>query len=473
MARENQGLQIALVSFILTTVLFAVTTVWCFQSYKAAATNLETQTKMASDLRTANTSLDAQYKKLKRSAGFAETDSPEVIETEFNNDMKNYASTFEEENRVYRKVVQYLSETLQKKNTDLAREQDEVKKLHLALATFEDVKKPQIDAALKEATQYGNDLKSEQERHTTQIKGISDDNDKLLASLQKSRKEAEASVEAAQAKQKDLEKQNKLLSEQFHHTRETLEKVTTPTFEVAQGAIRWADQRAGTVWINLGRADSLKRQTTFSVYSSDINDVTKAGRKGTIEITEILGEHMAEARIVEDKVTDPITPGDVIHTPVWTPGHHEHFALAGFIDVNGDTASDREMVKNLLTANGAVVDAEVDDQGNRSGDLSADTHYLIEGTPPGASADQKLISNFSAIEKEAQGLGVRTIKVDKLLQEMGYKDEARVAHFGKHVNAKEFPARTPDGVVPRASTGTVSPLYMDKQKPKSTRGSAF
>ena len=62
------------------------------------------------------------------------------------------------------------------------------------------------------------------------------------------------------------------------------------------------------VWINLGRADSLQRETRFTVYSTD----GKAVKKGTVEVTLIDGEHSAAARIRDDKIADPILAGDKI-----------------------------------------------------------------------------------------------------------------------------------------------------------------
>jgi hypothetical protein len=80
------------------------------------------------------------------------------------------------------------------------------------------------------------------------------------------------------------------------------------------------DQRSRTVWINLGRADGLDRQTAFGVYSGDADEMGKAKKKATIEVTKITGDHSAEARITEDKAADPITPGDKVFTPLWSPG---------------------------------------------------------------------------------------------------------------------------------------------------------
>ena len=88
-----------------------------------------------------------------------------------------------------------------------------------------------------------------------------------------------------------------------------------PTAKSA-GSIR----RNGIVWINVGRADGLQPLMTFSVYPDDISDLSKGAVKGSVEVTKILGDHMAEARITDDTITDPFMPGDKIDTSLWSPG---------------------------------------------------------------------------------------------------------------------------------------------------------
>ena len=83
------------------------------------------------------------------------------------------------------------------------------------------------------------------------------------------------------------------------------------SFDVADGRVSWVNQN-GTVWINLGAADSLRRQMTFTVYDADQHDAAKAEKKGSLEVTRILGDHMAEARITEDDPKNPIITGDQV-----------------------------------------------------------------------------------------------------------------------------------------------------------------
>ncbi len=473
MARENQGLQIALIAFVVLTILFSVTTFIFFRQAKEATIRADKAESMAKDNQTAANNIQTEYNKVKQMVGFADSDRLDTINRDYNQDMETYAGNFEAENRVYRKVLVYLNDIIQKKNAALAAEQEQVKALTAAMASFEQVKQPQIDQAFQTATKASSDLKAQRAVFDQELKDTKENNNQLLTKLEKSRKDAEATVEKSQTKQKELEDQIRLVMDQYHFTRDKLEKMIEPTFEAADGEVRWVDQRDKTVWINLGRADALKRRTTFSVYSSDTNDVTKAGRKGSIEVTQVLGEHMSEARIVEDQVSNPIMPGDVIHTPVWAPNSREHFALVGFLDIDGDGKSDKELVKDLIASNGAVIDAEVDAKGKRIGKMTAETRYLVRGEQPAVDASPEMQSVYSEMGREAERLGISIIDLPTLLQRMGYKNENRIVRFGKHPDRKQFPARLPEGEVPRVSSGEVSGLYMDKQPPRATRGSAY
>ena len=108
-----------------------------------------------------------------------------------------------------------------------------------------------------------------------------------------------------------------------------LQKGQVDLFENPDGKITQVSQSQRLVWLNVGRADGLMRQTTFSVYDHKENGVASAKAKARIEVVEVSDEHMAEARILEDSAANPIMKGDIIHTPTWSPGQRIHFAMAG------------------------------------------------------------------------------------------------------------------------------------------------
>ena len=200
--------------------------------------------------------------------------------------------------------------------------------------------------------------------------------------MDNARKDAAASLTKIEQKLQDTIAQGIKLKTINKTLAEKQKQLTAQKFEIPSGEIRWVDQRTGTAWINLGRADSLQRQVTFGVYPADITDMTTGGKKASIEVTQVLGDHLAEAHVFDDKLVDPIMPGDKIYTPVWIPGEKRHFALAGFLDPNGEGKNDVQTVKDIIAVNGGVVDCYLDDKGKKVGDMTVNTRYLVLGEAP-------------------------------------------------------------------------------------------
>jgi hypothetical protein len=210
------------------------------------------------------------------------------------------------------------------------------------------------------------------------------------------------------------------------------------SFEVPDGEVIWAVQRTGTVYINLGHADALRPQISFSVYGADDNNAARAEKKGSIEVTKVIDAHMAEARITDDTLSEPILPGDKIYTPIWHPGRKVHFALAGFIDIDGDGTSDRDRVQDLIVSNGGVLDEE----------LSVNTRYLIDGGVAElgrnvSEAEQEQTRSYSEMISQANKHGIRRIFVSDFLDNVGFTTEARSVQLGTGATADDFPARAP------------------------------
>jgi hypothetical protein len=212
------------------------------------------------------------------------------------------------------------------------------------------------------------------------------------------------------------------------------------SFEVADGRISWVNQN-GTVWINLGTGDSLRRQVTFSVFDADQHDAAKAAKKGSIEVTRLLDEHMAEARITKDDPTNPILTGDNIYSQVWHRGKQLHFALTGMIDIDGDGQSDMQLARDLIKLNGGIVDAYLKDDGKMEGEITANTRYLVLGDVPDSALKSAMVDGYHKMSKEAASLGVQTITLAQFVDQMGYKPQDRTVHLGTGAQARDFPTR--------------------------------
>lgn len=76
--------------------------------------------------------------------------------------------------------------------------------------------------------------------------------------------------------------------------------------------IRLVDETRQVLWINKGSEDGVKRAETLKVRGNTQKDGKPGEVKGSVTITRILADHLAEARIESENSDDPIAPGDVV-----------------------------------------------------------------------------------------------------------------------------------------------------------------
>ena len=474
MARENQGLQIALIILVILTIGLMVATFFGWKGYQEK--NLEAiDAVTAKDLAvSAASAVQSEANQLKRMIGFEASDTLSVIQEEQKNDMRDYASTIDKSSQVYREVVKQLFTQLAQVSVARAAELDAVQALKTRNEGLEAAKEQQIQTAVKRADDAEADRDKERTAHNANRVQLQQQNTDLQARVAETQRDADEKVAAADEKAADANRRLGIKDKLLTDRNKKLDDILKPTFEVADGKVMWVNQRAGMVWINVGQADALARQTTFAVYASDTSDVTDGGSKGSIEVVQLHGEHLAEARIVEDVLADPIMPGDLIHTPVWAPGQRQHFALGWHIDIDDDRKSDLDLVRNVITMNGGVVDFWLSEEGESHGEMNTKTRYLVTGDEPSVSSRPEIIRAYSEINTKAAELGVRSMPVAELMARMGWTNQSPVVKYGVGSKASDFKIKPPDGTI-RSSTGTVSPLYQfkDRKPPRNLGKSAY
>lgn len=287
--------------------------------------------------------------------------------------------------------------------------------------------------------------------------------------------------------------------------REKLKNATSVSFEKPDGFVRWVDSSANTVTISLGSQDGLRERTTFSVYRRDHHGVARKGAeeiKAQIEVVRIRDAHSAEARILQDDIYNPISKGDPIYTPLWSPGMEEIFAVVGRIDLDRDGIEDRQQFHDLVSDAGARLNHEVLDNGVRiryldypgksvewsDGDpiLDSNTKYLIIADIPDPALavrdeereQRSLISTqLNTMRSEARRLGIEEINLSDFLSYAGYKPQRRLYLPG--LTDRRFPLKagaasvTVDETIgDRSSAGSVSGLYgrSKRLKPQTSAG---
>jgi hypothetical protein len=254
-------------------------------------------------------------------------------------------------------------------------------------------------------------------------------------------------------------------------------------------------------FINLGSADGVKPELTFTVCSADVDGhpvlynvmgqddkpVLGAGNrplkegKATIEVVSVLGAHLSQARITwwrdGSGRNDPVLKGDVLLNPGWNPNEPTHVAITGFIDMSGLSHDDIQDLRRRLERQNIVIDAwlDVSDMTIKGKGITRETNLLILGSDrdprggnrPGREDDpnQKKIGELQVqMVEDAIRKGVRIITLRDYLALSGF----RVPRTGMNENlgGGRAPALPAAPAAPPAGGDKDAPKNGDKDKDK-------
>lgn len=476
-ARENQGLQIALIIFVMITVILAVTTYMYWKKSDELDKTVKQKEADATQAVAEKTSKQGELDTIKSFLGYGPEVAVADIQKSFDSDMTVlYGPEFDPKSgskkRNYREVAPFLLDEVAKRSTQLKETIDKLAKATADIDAARAAEAARTAVAVTEANTNKTELQAETGRYkaaeTKIVEENADTRGKLAEAEKKRAEEAEKAAKAIAAQQAEITRANTTIDIQ----RTQLEGTRTKdSFESADGKITWVGQGSRLVWINLGSADGVRRQISFSVVDRAASDVSKAKKKGGVEVTKILAEHLSEARIVDDDLSDPILVDDQIFTPVWQPGQKLRFALCGLMDLDGDGVSDRARVRSIILLNGGEIVAEVMDDGKRTGRMDINTRYIVVGVAPDEKSGDQALNQYSAILKQAKEMGVEQLPLDRFLSMMGYRDTDRTVQLGRGASAEDFKARPADGVN-RKSTGATHD-FKERKPPEPGKKGAF
>lgn len=455
MARENQGLQAAVIVLVIAFLLMLVGLVLDHNAYKTQRALAESNATARDQAKQQEVKAQTDATALKEMAGFAETDTMEAIREAFDAEMGKLEP--EAEGRKYRVVLGRMAEEIRKLVLNNATATEDVKKLKERLLAVETQKEEQVKKFEAEMEKARQDLASERQKFEGEYTRITTAN----KAIQKEMDDMRAAHEKQIADLDKASQQSKIQIDKMERTIETLRQGVPNPDQFAQpadGLITSVDQLNGTVYVNIGSEDGLRPQVTFAVAEAGLEDAAAAKQKGSIEITKILGPHTAEGRITKDTATDPLLPNDRIFSQVWDRGRQVGIAIAGFVDLNKDGKSDLEKLKAIVAASGGVVDAAPDDTGKQQGELKVSTRYLVLGEYPNDARLGELRKSWTDLSDEAEKLGVETISVDEFLSLMGWRRESRSVGMGPGAPASDFPPTARTQEMPRR-TGQSAPLF--------------
>ncbi|MBQ4079528.1 MAG: hypothetical protein II596_02485 [Thermoguttaceae bacterium] len=219
-----------------------------------------------------------------------------------------------------------------------------------------------------------------------------------------------------------------------------IDLLTNNDFDTADAVVVSTDQVGKSVRLSVGTKDGVRPLTQFNVFPTEALEKGGVKAKAKVQVTRTLEEHVCEAKILEDDQNNPIQPGDLVFTPLWRPGEVYKYALDYRLDINGDGVSDLGEIYNMIQITGGEVSAYIDDAGKVHGKITPDVFRLVvcdasiadrANMDGGLSEEQreKIIADETAFVASAGENGVRTMRLPDLLAQIGYKKTDQLARY--------------------------------------------
>ena len=438
--RENQIYQIGLIISVMLTVVLGLLAFFGFSSASqegVRATEAEAKLLKERDVRE---SAERAVTAMKIMIGAPSSDSLDSaingvrdeqlkreiteVQTMFNNDLRLFASGSEDPStRSYTSLVKNLVTVVNSTNNSLRVETENV-----GIANSE--KKTDVEKAEARATGLQQEVTKLTARVTqlqNELEAAKTDFASKLAAAETAHNEGVKNFRdqiASVTRERDELNTKLTKTEQVLNAKVVqLQQYERKKFLIADGRIVDLSPTTGRVYLNLGYDDGLQRKISFSVFGRDV-ELESGLEKATIEVTNILGPHSSEARIMSRNEKDPILPNDQIVTATWEPGGYKvPVAISGVIDLNGDGESDLERLKGFVLKNQGQLAAVMNEVGEIEGKIDLNTRYLIVGDEP---QDDRARQAFSKLDLDAGTYRVQKISVREFLHLNGFHPEPNI-----------------------------------------------
>ncbi|MCC9601666.1 hypothetical protein LOC67_13995 [Stieleria sp. JC731] len=399
----------------------------------------------------------------------------DTVAQQFFTDMQVYGQDVGIQDRHYGKLTDYFTDIIRDRNAQYSTARDEASKIRIQAET--DVNAAR--SAQQKAEQERENLAKQLDDERTQFAAARNDMVTQMEQAKDSKRKSEINYQTLQQKSAAAQKK---LGDQIANLETTIDAQKLQinelrgagSFERVQGEVRYVLRDGNIVSINLGSADALRRGVTFGVISrDDTSRLQDAKVKASIQVTRVLGPHLAEARVIGlPEISSPIIEGDAVYSPFWAPGRTVKIALAGPIDLDGDSKPDNAQLEGMVRAAGA----EIADNGQQSGRIDPSVRFLVVGESPklGDADDARsaaIIADIGRAKERANQAGVTVIPAWKLEAFLKSIDDTLTTPLGSAARAEDNQPRSATGVTRRRPTDLPS-IFTDQQE-RVQRGNAL
>lgn len=480
MAKQKlDGVEITNLVFIVLALALGVTSYFLFNNVSEKKQEIAAANAETSELKTEVSNMNSDFTKLKTKLGYQDVADAKQLDATMRDDLAKALGKVED-NSTYRDIVVTLGKNLADKKAEFANN------FEVQRAAAESVALSEQNKTTAQAQKFQDQEKTIDDDHSVAVAGASKSKDDLSAEFDKQAAELKTLTDGTK-KEIELAKQNaadfKELKEEFAKENESLRKrvddLANAAYERADAQILYADQVLKIVRLNVGERDGVKPLTTFNVFEPNALDMNEEASKGSVQVVRNIGDHMCEAKILEDQMSNPVKEGDLVYTPLWRPGEVIKYALDYHLDINGDGFSDLNELITLIQSSGAEVAAYIDDDGKIQGSATPDIYRVVINE---TSIDEYLAKNYSLDDATKERIHndqqqflsdlakckVETIELSAFLEKIGYKETAGISRY-----REEGGVMLQENGVGRqiVSPGVIAPNYIDgADKPQVSPG---
>jgi len=497
-----QSFSIALIVFVMLTFILTVTT---YLFFKRADENLKlkeaAEAKASEEIKKRTEAEKNRLELVKDVLGFSEdTTNEKILEEQKKAIDIVYRKYLEKEGLqpTYSDTVKWLSSSIEKNYASMKKEQDkrdgfaaemekqkkdhaaELEKLTAstkkAQEDLEDERKKRIDFE-KDSTEQNNKLLAEKMASDAKIKTL-DSLGKAIAKappyLSVDRRKSWPAEKVADGGNIAAEESRdircvELMLEELKERGETIARlnrivaqlrVADPALQKAVLAATPKDDRVDgfdgrilsvneldrTVLVACGTTTGLRAGLQFNVYDPTDPQPQLVSNKAVVEVVAIESDSLVRCRIRRDSIRDPIVPGDVVATSLWSPGTPLEVVIVGLVQFGGDTEADKTRLEQLVQRIGGTI-----------GDMVTPTTTMVvdAGVPEMKSSDAEGQSSsrkqWTAKQKEdrvrqieaAKQLGIKVMAIEPFIDMLGLQmNSVRTNRLPVPVDPRAAPAQS-------------------------------
>jgi hypothetical protein len=192
------------------------------------------------------------------------------------------------------------------------------------------------------------------------------------------------------------------------------------------GRVLTVNERDRTVLVSVPRVSGIRAGLMFDVFPPDDPQPQLGSRKAVVEVVAVESDSLVRARVRKDSTQNPILPGDAVATSLWSADSPLEVVIVGGVQFGNDATGDAERLKRLVERIGGEVSAGV----------SPTTTMVVDAGIPKAKGLENIAAGLrkplTDKEKdfrlkqmaEARQNGIKVVTLDAFLEMMGLQMDA-------------------------------------------------